>query len=207
MMDNCRMDITFLDPRTYASLESHQLRQEILVRLFQDGYDKALSKQYLADTLGIKYQQLVYQLNDHLADFWEVKSDEKVRGARREFIGPRNVHAVYIALGKDGGLFVVDPLAGLFGPLDEVGLRCDFCSAEESEHCIRSLLEKGVFSLELAEAEKGTLSKNGRTFPFRPLDRGIIETLRGLAGGENCDLVIPCERCSFLQRKNIITVE
>ena len=206
-MDNCRMDITFLDPRTYASLESHQFRQDILVRLFQDGYDKALSKQSLADTLGMKYQQLVYQLNDHLADFWEVKSYEKIRGARREFIGPRNIHAVYIALGKDGDVFVVDPLAGLFGPLKEVGLRCDFCSAQESEHCIRTLLDQGVFPSQLAEAEEGTLAKNGREPPFRPLDRGIIETLRGLASGENCDLVIPCERCSFLQRKNIITLE
>lgn len=201
------MDITFLDPRAYASLESHQLRQEILILLFQECYDKALSKQNLADMLGIKYQQLVYQLNDHLADFWEVKSDEKVRGARREFIGPRNVHAVYIALGKNGKLFVVDPLAGLFGPLEEVGLRCDFCSSKESEHCIRTLQDHGVFSFELVEAEKGTLSKNGRQPPFRPLDRGIIESLRGLASGENCDLIIPCERCSFLKRKNIITVE
>ncbi|MFA7342298.1 MAG: hypothetical protein WCY65_03925 [Candidatus Methanomethylophilaceae archaeon] len=206
-MDSCRMDIIILDPHTYASLESHKLRQDILARLFQDGYGNALTKQALADMLGIKYQQLVYQLNDHLPEFWDVKSDEKVRGARREFIGPRNQHAVYIALGKDGRIFVVDPLAGLFGPLSEVGLRCDLCRPEEAAHCMHSLHEKSVIPTDMEPAEESTLTRNGRRAPFRPLDLGVIETLRGLAKGENCALVIPCERCTFLQRKNIITVE
>ncbi|MGE4274496.1 MAG: hypothetical protein AB7E27_00350 [Candidatus Methanomethylophilaceae archaeon] len=206
-MDTCRMEITMLDPQTYASLQSHKLRQDILVRLFQDGYENALSKQALANMLGIKYQQLIYQLNDHLSEFWDVKGDEKVRGARREFIGPRNRHAVYIALGKDGRIFVIDPLAGLFGPLSEVGLRCDTCHPEEAEHCLKTLREKDIIPRVLETAEESTLYKNGREVPFRPLDQGIIETLRGLAKGENCALVIPCERCTFLQRKNIITVE
>ncbi len=206
-MDSCRMEITLLDPQAYASLQSHQLRQDILVRLFQKAYSTPITKPELADMLGIKYQQLVYQLNDHLRDFWEVKGDEKIRGARREFIGPRNRDAVYIALGGDGAIFVVDPLAGLFGPLEEVGLRCDACSEDEAEHCLHSLWDKGVITQEMEPAEKETLERNLRNAPFRPLDRGIIETLRGLARGERCALVVPCERCSFLQRKNIIVVE
>lgn len=206
-MESCRMDMTILDPQTYAAIESHELRQDILVRLFQEAYDNALTKQALSEMLGIKYQQLVYQLNDHLPEFWDVKSDEKVRGARREFIGPRNRHAVYIALGKDGRIFVVDPLAGLFGPLSTVGLRCDSCLPEEAAHCLHSLREKAVIPTEMDAAEEKTLTRNGREAPFRPLDLGVIETLRGLAKGENCALVIPCERCTFLQRKNIINVE
>ena len=207
MITQCRMEIQLLDPETYTSVVNHKLRKTILVMLWNQAFSEPMSKQELAERLGIKYQQLVYQLSNHLQEFWEVKDEVKVRGTRMELIGPANPNAVYIALGKEGRIYVVDPIAHLFGPVEEVGLRCDTCSAEEAKHCVNALSGKGIISAEMGEVEGEILAKNGRMPPYRPLDHGIIAALRGIALGERCVLVIPCERCSFLKRRSIIQIE
>jgi hypothetical protein len=200
------MEITYLDPSTYMSLESHEIRQTILTTLFKAAYNgKELTKQELADILDVKYQQLVYQLNNHLADFWKVVREEKVRGTRMEYIMPTEQNGIYIAMGKDRRIYIVDPIAEIYGPLGTKGCRCDVCSEEESEYCVKSLIEKGVIPEELSDAEKETLEINGRK-ELRPLDRGIIKALSGIAAGDKCVLTIPCERCTFLMKKNLIEI-
>lgn len=203
---SCRMEIIYMDPATYMSLSTHGLRQSILTALFEAAYNgRELTKQELADMLGVKYQQLVYQLNNHLNEFWTVVKEEKIRGTRQEYIAPANRNGIYIAIGKDRSIYIVDPIAELYGPLKDVGCRCDLCSEEESEYCVGSLIEKAIVPKDMSEAEKDTLRLNQRS-EMRPLDRGIIEALKGIAVGDMCVLTIPCERCTFLKRKNLISV-
>lgn len=207
MGESCRMEILYMDPDTYTAISTHEMRQAILAKLFKEAYNgHALTKQELADSLGIKYQQLVYQLTNHLNDFWKVVREEKVRGTRMEYIAPENPHGIYICVGKDRKLYIVDPIAELYGPLSEVGVRCDSCSEEEAAHCISSLIEKNIISEDLTQSEKDTLSINKRT-GLRPLDRGLIEALKGLAAGDQCTLTIPCERCSYMKKKNLIVIQ
>ncbi len=200
------MEIVFLDPATYTSISDHAMRQDILKELFRSAYHEPVTKQAIADSLGIKYPQLVYQLNNHLRDFWVVVEEEKVRGTRMEYIGPANRNAVYLAIGAGGRVFVVDPLAGLFGAVQDVGLRCDSCSEGEAASCMESL-SKGGLVLDLEDREVQTLERNSRTAPFRPLDMAAIAALRQMAAGEVCELTIPCETCHFLRRRNIITMD
>ena len=196
------MEIVCLDPQTYISVHDHEMRQRILTALFK--MTKAygpVSKQDLADRLGIKYQQLSYQMSDHLSSFWKVAKEEKVRGARMEFIVPANPDAVYIAIGKDRRIYVIDPLAELFGPVSDVGLRCDSCSENERKECMGSLIDKKIVSDSISKAEEETLKVNGRN-DLSPLDAGIIRTLKGLVAGDQCILTIPCDRCTFMKRNN-----
>ncbi len=201
------MELVYMDPDTYTSIATHEMRQSILTKLYKEGrMGNSMTKQQLADSLGLKYQQLVYQLSNHLQEFWAVEREEKVRGTRMEYIIPANVDAIHICIGKDRRIFIIDPIAELYGPLDEVGARCDFCSVEEAEHCVKSLIEKKIIPGELTTSERETLSKNKRS-GLRPLDRGFIEALKGIAHGDNCTLTIPCERCSYMQKRNLITIE
>ncbi len=204
-MESCRMEIVFLDPVTYTSISDHGMRQDILVELFRSAYHSPVTKQSIADSLGIKYPQLVYQLNNHLREFWEVKGEEKVRGTRMEYIGPRNRNAVYLAIGAGGKAFVVDPLAKLFGPVEEAGLRCDSCSQDEAASCMLSLGE-GMRE-EADEGEGQTLERNARSPPWRPLDMALIAAMRQMAAGGVCSLSIPCESCHFLRRRRILVPE
>ena len=194
------MEIVCLDPDTYMSIYGHELRQRILTKLFRMTKERPVSKQELADSLGVKYQQLSYQLNDHLKGLWKVAKEEKVRGARMEFIVPSNPDAVYIAIGKDRRIYAIDPLAELFGPLSDVGLRCDLCSREDNDVCLSSLIDKGIIPKKISDAEEETLKLNGRSMAG-PLDIGIIQTLKGLAAGDQCVLTIPCDRCTFMRRR------
>lgn len=206
-MTSCKMEIIYMDPGTYTAIADHGMRQSILTKLFKEAYNGvALTKQELADSLDIKYQQLVYQLTNHLNDFWTVVREEKVRGTRMEYIAPADPNGIYICTGKDRRIYIADPIAGLYGPLDKVGLRCDSCSIEEAEHCLNSLTEKEIVPKNLTASERETLSLNKRS-GLRPLDHGIIEALKGVAAGDKCILTIPCERCSFMRKKNLITVE
>ena len=206
MAESCRMEILYMDPDTYTAISTHEMRQSILNKLFEETYNgHAMTKQELADSLGIKYQQLVYQLMNHLKDFWTVQKEEKVRGTRMEYIAPANPNAVHMCIGKDRRIYIIDPIAELYGPIDAVGTRCDKCSVEEAEYCVESLIEKKIIPKELTTSERETLSMNKRS-GLRPLDRGFIEALKGMAAGDNCVLTIPCERCTFMQRKNLITI-
>ena len=74
------------------------------------------------------------------------------------------------------------------------------------QHCVNSLIEKKIVPKDLTKSDQETLDLNGRK-EARPLDRGLVEALKGLAAGDNCTLTIPCERCSYMQKKKLIVIQ
>jgi len=201
---DCRIEISYIDPEVYASLVNHDLRKVILKTLFALSLYGPISKQQLADNLGIGYHQLIYQLNNQLSGFWGVAKEEKVRGTRKEFIEPVNRHAIYITLGSGKSIFMVDPIANLFGPLSEVGIRCDSCTQEESDTCMRHMADNPQFDLKVSDSDRAILELNGREPPYRPIDIAILAALRGIASDERFVVSIPCASCAFLKRTIVI---
>ncbi len=197
---NCRIEIAYIDPETYSSIVNHDMRKRILRTLYTSTKEAPISKQDLADKLGVGYHQLVYQLNNHLKDFWAVKEERKVRGTRMELIEPSKPSTVYITFGKESGIFMVDPAANLFGPLLRVGTRCDACSPNDAAKCMSSVSSSCSCATVPNEAEKGILLTNGRKTPFKPMDHAILCALKGIPQGEKCVLEIPCEGCAFMRQ-------
>lgn len=196
----CRIEIAYIDPVTYSNVVNHPLRKEILRTLYRMALDGPLSKQILADRLKLDYHQLVYQLNNHLREFWTVVQEKKVRGTRMELIAPSNPYTIFIALGKQQTLYMFDPLANLFGPISKVGTRCDVCTPSEAAKCMK-YVEKGCSCQKVpSEPELAILKANGRKPPNRPLDSAILCALKGIASGEKCVVNIPCEGCAFLKK-------
>lgn len=196
----CRIEIAYIDPVTYSKVVNHPLRKEILRALYRASLDGPISKQSLADQLKLDYHQLIYQLNNHLDDFWTVMEERKIRGTRMELIAPSNPYTIFIALGKEQKLYIFDPLANLFGPLSKVGTRCDICTEKEAAKCMK-YVEKGCSCKKATtDAELSVLKANGRKTPFRPLDNAILCALKGIPSGEKCVVSIPCEGCAFLKK-------
>ena len=202
---NCRIEIDYIDPQTYTALVNHDTRKEILKALYRLSRSGPVSKQQIADAVGIDYHQLVYQLNHHLRDFWSVVEERKVRGTRMELLAPAHPFAVYIAVGKEGRIHIVDPLACLFGPLSKVGTRCDKCSEKDAARCSTYVSAACTCGASPSDAEQVTLRANGRKPPYRPLDSAILCALKGLPVSQSCVVDIPCEGCAFLKRTINIT--
>jgi hypothetical protein len=196
----CRIEIAYIDPVTYSSIVNHPLRKEILRALYRAALDGPVSKQGLADRLKLDYHQLVYQLNNHLRDFWTVAEERKVRGTRMELIAPSNPYTIFIALGKEQRIYVFDPLANLFGPLSKIGTRCDACTDKEAAKCMKYVERGCACGKPSSDAELSVLRANGRKQPFKPLDNAILCALKGIPSGEKCVVSIPCEGCAFLKK-------
>jgi len=196
---DCRIEMAYIDPETYTSIINHDLRKRILTKLYRSTRDAPISKQELADSLGIDYHQLVYQLNHHLRDFWTVKEEHKVRGTRMELIEASHPYAVYITIGKDHGIFLVDPLAEIYGPVVKVGARCDQCTKDEAERCME-FAQSRFDSEPLTSAEKDVLTANNRRAPYRPMDLALLAAIKGIPAGQRCVIDIPCQSCAFLRR-------
>jgi len=199
LTSDCRIEMAYIDPETYTSIVNHEMRKSILTMLYRSTRDRPISKQELADSLGIEYQQLVYQLNHHLRDFWSIKEEQKVRGTRMELIEAAHPYAVFITIGKDHGIFLVDPLADLYGSVLKVGARCDQCSKEEAESCMK-FAQSRFDAQELTPSEKGVLTANNRKPPYRPMDLALLAAIKGIPAGQTCIIDIPCQTCAFLRR-------
>lgn len=200
MSSNSRIEIAYIDPETYSSIVNHDMRKRILRTLYGSTKTAPISKQDLADKLGVGYHQLVYQLNNHLREFWIVREERKVRGTRMELIEPAKPSTVYITFGKDNGIFMVDPAANLFGPLLRTGTRCDSCSPNDAAKCMSSASSTCSCAMVPNEAEKGMLLSNGRKMPFKPMDHAILCAIKGIPQGEKCVLEIPSEGCTFMRQ-------
>ncbi len=196
---DCRIEMAYIDPETYTSIVNHDMRKRILTKLYRSTRDAPISKQDLADSLGLDYHQLVYQLNHHLRDFWTVKEEQKVRGTRMELIQASFPYAVFITIGRDHRIFLVDPLADLYGPVTKAGTRCDQCSEEEAERCM-DFAQSRFDSEALTEAEKAVLTANNRRSPYRPMDLALLAAIKGIPAGQRCVIDIPCQTCAFLRR-------
>jgi hypothetical protein len=200
MAAGCRIEIAYIDPETYTSIVNNDLRKAILRNFYAMALDRPITKQELADRVKIGYHQLVYQMGHQLQDFWTVVDEKKVRGTRLEYIAPAAPNSIFITLGKDGRVFVVDPLASLFGPLAKVGTRCDGCSKNDMERCLGHVLSGCCFADGPTAEEKSILEANGRKMPLRPIDLAILCALKGVAAGKTCSVSIPCESCPFMRR-------
>ena len=197
---SCRIEIAHIDPVVFTSIVNHDMRKEILNKLYRMALDGPVSKQALAERMGINYHQLVYQLNNHLREFWTVLEEKKVRGTRMELIGPSSPYAIFIALGKERTLHVFDPLANLYGALAKVGTRCDTCSQKETTRCM-SFVNSGCTCVSKpTDEELAILHSNNRKAPLRPVDTAILCALKGISSGQKCTVNIPCEGCAFLRR-------
>jgi hypothetical protein len=199
------MEIAYIDPETYSSVVNHEMRKDILKTLYRTALDGPVSKQDLAEVLGIGYHQLVYQLNNHLREFWTVMEERKKRGTRMELIAPSRPYAIFIALGKEQKIYVFDPLANLFGPLSKVGVRCDVCSSMEAQRCLKFVQSGCSCAAAPTAAEKAILAANGRKPNQRPVDMAILCALRGVPVGQSCVVDIPCNTCAFLRRTIKVT--
>jgi hypothetical protein len=204
---SCRIEIAHIDPEAYTAIVNHPLRKDILRSLYRMALSGPVSKQKLADELSIDYHQLVYQLNDHLREFWKVVEEQKVRGTRMELIAPAHPSTIYIALGRERSVNVFDPLANLFGPLAKVGTRCDACSPSDASRCMRYVHNGCACTNSLSASEKDVLKANGRSSPYRPLDNAILCALKGISSGESCVVDIPCEGCAFLRKTIKISLD
>jgi hypothetical protein len=196
----CRMEIAYIDPETYSGIVNHKMRKDILGTLYRMTLNGPVSKEELAKELGVDYQQLFYQLNNHLREFWEVKQELKKRGTRLELIAPSKPNVIFISLGKEQRIFIFDPLANLFGPLLKVGVRCDICSDAEAQKCLKLMNTGCSCGSALTAAERAILKANGRKIKQRPVDAAIICALRGISNGQNCVVDIPCNTCAFFKR-------
>jgi hypothetical protein len=108
-------------------------------------------------------------------------------------------YAVFITIGKEHGIFLVDPLADLYGPVTKAGTRCDQCSREEAERCM-DFAQSRLDSESPTEAEKGVLTANRRSAPYRPMDLALLAAIKGIPAGQRCVIDIPCQTCAFLRR-------
>ena len=195
---DCKIEIGYINPETYASVVNHRLRKEILKTLYRMSVNGPISKQQIADRLGVNYHQLIYQLNNQLKEFWMVREEKKVRGTRMELIKPAKPHTVFITFGSNDTIFLVDPMANLFGPLSRVGIRCDVCTEEDARKCVEHVNSACSCAPVPSEAEKRIMLSNGRRPPFRVIDHAIICAIEGLPKGEKCKVEIPCGSCPFI---------
>lgn len=177
----------FLDPDIYLKIVNHPLRKRILHRLFERGIEGPVRKKDLARDLNVDYHRLLYQLNEHLKEFWTVKKERKIRGAREELIMPINSNMIYCNLGRDAVINIIDPLANVFGRLNIVGTRCDSCGAEQQKKCVDRVVKQGcaVNYLKLVK-KRDILVANNRKKPYTPVDYILVCTITCVLDGEKC---------------------
>jgi hypothetical protein len=189
-----------IDPQSFMKVISHPLRKKLLNRLYERASDIPITKEQLAKSAGVSYEQAIYQLNAHLREFWKVKRREKVRGTYREFIQPKDEHALYVNLGAGRTIFVIDPYSNLIGKLKDVGTRCDGCAPSFVKQCQAELMTQDCFGVGRNEQNKleQLLETNGRKRPFTPIDYLLACTAAKGIEKEQCSLELGQCKCQCL---------
>jgi len=197
----CSIHGRYIDPGDCLKVLDHPLRKKILHGLALETIDGPITKKELAKALGMSYTELLYQLNKQLKGFWEVKREQKKRGAHEEFIAPQTPNAIYVMLGEGATIYMLDPLANIFGRISE-GTRCDDCSREQIAKCLdrTKVGECFDFTPEEMRKQEKLLAVNKRPVPFTPVDRiiGCI-ALRSLVG-EGCAIEVCQTECNFMKK-------
>ena len=199
---SCVIHGVYLDPGTCMKIINHELRKKILQRLHLLTIRGPISKKMLADDVGVGYYELIYQLNNHLKDFWQVSYEEKKRGAREEFIAPPEANAIYIMLSSGATIYLLDPLANLYGNLAVTGTRCEQCSQTQINRCMEEIGKQPCFKF--CDEEKQRLTKllemNNRREKFTPVDLIIACTALRSLEGQSCVVNLARTSCTFLRR-------
>lgn len=198
----CRIRGVTINPQVYLKVINHDLRKRILHKFFALTINGSISKKQLADALGIGYHKLLYQLNEHLRDFWEVKYEKKIRGAHEEFIAPPHTNLIYVNIGTDAMIHVLDPLANLFGTLRKVGTRCDQCSELQIGRCLADLRRQGCYPIDEEEGvkQRKVLKANYRSDPLTPVDFILVCTALKTLERETCVVKPTDGKCPFIEK-------
>jgi hypothetical protein len=197
----CLIRAKYIDPEICIKILNHRLRQKILHKLEVETIEKPITKKELADAVGIGYSELLYQLNNQLKGFWKVKEERKKRGAHEEFIVPSSPNTVYVMLGEGATIYVLDPLANMFGKMSN-GTRCDDCSNSQKVKCLERTRSEKCFSFtpEEKRRQERLFSANNRPDAPTPMDRIIgCVALKSLEGDE-CAVEVCEAECHFLKR-------
>jgi len=183
-----------IDPGVYLKVINHDLRKKVLHELFKLSLKGPVSKNEVADNLNIGYHQMLYQLNEHLNYFWMVDHEEKVRGAREEYIRPKYINTVYCLLGSDAAVHIVDPLANLYGKMAKTGVRCDDCPKEQLKKCQETIKVRPCMPQtdEVTRRKQVILMVNERGLPYKPMDQFIICTLIKSLDNEPSAISLEC---------------
>jgi DNA-binding transcriptional ArsR family regulator len=197
----CSIQGRYVEPESCLKVLGHPLRRRILHKLAVETLDGPISKKELAKKVGISYPELLYQLNKQLKGFWEVKREQKRRGAHEEFIAPPMPNTIYVMLGEGATIYLMDPLANIFGRISE-GTRCDGCSSAQISKCLEKTKSDRCFEFTREEAQKQEklISVNKRPDPPTPIDRiiGCI-AFRSLEG-EGCAIEVCETECNFMKK-------
>lgn len=201
-MERCEICGQFLNPQLFLKILGHKVRQNILHKLHLLTLKGPVTKKELADAVGIDYYQLIYQLNHQLKGFWKVRYEVKKRGARVEYIAPPESNPIYILLGSNTTIYVMDPLANIFGKLREVGTRCQCCSEHQIRGCLDTIINQPCFAFAAKDRERlNTLLKiNGREKHLTPIDLVIACTVLRAFEGKGCVVELGRSGCVFLRR-------
>ncbi len=188
----------FIDPELYNKIVKHNIRKSILHTLFRECIKEPITKNRLANILGIEYHKLFYQMNNQLKQFWIVVREEKIRGAHEEYIMPAQINAIYFNIGSEQQLFLLDPLANVYGPLKEVGTRCDNCSKAQKVRCLQEIDEQDIFAGEygLKEHMAALHKANGRYEPT-PVDFISVCTIHRSIQNRVCTIKLINNPCVF----------
>jgi hypothetical protein len=196
---SCSIQGRYLDPQSFLKVFKHPLRKRILYRLAVKTIDEPISKKELAREVGVSYSELLYQLNKHLRGFWEVKREQKKRGAREEFIAPVSPNTVYVMLGEGATLYYMDPLANIFGKLSD-GTRCDACSDKQKEKCLVKVRSMECLTPEELMVREKLLAANDREDIMTPTDRIVSRIAFKSLEGEGCSVRVCDTECHFIER-------
>lgn len=200
--DNCQIHGKMLSPEAYIKVKGHDLRKKILHTLYVRAIDGPLTKQDLADEFDLKYEAMNYQLNEHLSEFWMVKDREKIRGTYKEYLAPKDPNTIYLNVGANSVIFMVDPLAGRIGRLEDVGTRCDDCTDEQKSACLGELGSQDCMHLEPSVLKKriAVLKLNGRDEPLTPVDHLLLYTAEMCLDCVECNVRFSACGCNFIEK-------
>jgi len=202
-MDTCECSIRgqYIDPNIYIGIANHKVRQDILHNLFVKSFENPVTKKTLAESMKMDYNALVYQLNNQLRPFWDIKRTEKVRGAHNEFIGPQDNNTIYVCMGENAVIWHMDPLANLFGKLKATGTRCRLCSAEQLKKCLSEQKQINGCIRKAADAKKqALLLKTNCREPYTPVDYMLTCTVISELEAEKCTMSFKNCSCFFLEK-------
>ena len=193
--DSKQLKGVVIDPDLYLKVINHDLRKQILNRLFMLSLDGPISKSTIAQDLDIGYHKMLYQLTQHLGYFWKVDYEKKVRGAREEYISPKWINSVYCLLGGDAAVHILDPLANIYGKLADVGIRCDRCPDSQVEECMNSARSDPCMpqTEDVVKKREIILMVNERSTPYKPMDLFLICTLIKSLENEPCTINLDCK--------------
>ncbi|OUJ19496.1 Transcriptional regulator containing HTH domain ArsR family [Methanonatronarchaeum thermophilum] len=198
---NCQIESQLISPNTYMKIINHKLRKKILHTLHKQTLNQPTTKKQIAKQLNIKYEKINYQLNNHLNEFWTTKKTKKIRGTIQQYIAPKTPNSIYINIGQEKIIFIIDPLANLYGKIQTVGTRCDQCTKKQQKKCLKQIKNQKCFQQNKKHKTKWKklLQTNNRK-NHTAIDYMIACEITKIVDQDNCILQLTNNNCPFLKK-------